>query len=288
MASFRSRSISTALSGSSKPVTRSTMRSAQADRVRAARSAGRTVSSQTRHPSSSRRSALRIRLPSSVETRSSWRPAAGRQSLSFSRTVLANVIVVSQGFHRVVRAVEGEHGRLLLDDGVQVDRPTPNILDIRQRISSTVQFQVDSVMLMTEQQLAPIAMVAVHHVYPRLAKVCQTEQQPLLYLLKFPRVNHVLFCLIVEHEREQLMFLAELRSQERLDKGNIVMNAANLEDFLPSQTKFLVPGSPFRQIVTIVIVFAETPGVPAVLDIAEKLDAQLVGIDPGPRHGHGP
>src|SRR5262249_32617612 len=140
---------------------------------------------------------------------------------------------------------------------------------------------------MTEQQLAPIAMVAVHHVYPWLAKVCQTEKQPLLYLLKFPRVDHVLLRLIVEHEREQLVFLAKLRGQKRLDKGNIVMNAANLEDFLSSQTQFLIPSSPFLQIVTIVIVFAKAPGVPAVLDIAEKLDAQLVGIDPGPRHGHG-
>src|SRR5438094_2702833 len=147
MPSLRWASISTTLSGSSRPVTRLATRSAQAWSVSPAGAGRCTPSSHTRQPSSSRRSAVRVRLPSLAVTVRSWRPGSGRHSLSFCRTVFARVIVVSQGFHRVFGAVEGEHRGLVFHDGLQVHGPTPNILDILKRVGRAVQFQVDTVVL---------------------------------------------------------------------------------------------------------------------------------------------
>ena len=58
------------------------------------------------------------------------------------------------------------------------------------------------------------------------------------------------------------------------------MDAAHLEDFLPAQAELLVPVAPLVQIVALVVFLAELAGVPALLDVAQKLDAQLVGVDP--------
>ena len=62
---------------------------------------------------------------------------------------------------------------------------------------------------------------------------------------------------------------AEFRGQESVDKGNIVVNAADLEYFLPAQTQSLVPFAFGVFIVAFVPFLAEPAGVPAVLDVAQ-------------------
>ena len=132
-------------------------------------------------------------------------------------------------------AVEGERGRLALDDRLQVNRPTPDELQVGQRVFRLVLAQVHSVMFVPQQQLAAVLVVAVHDVDPRLAEVGQTEQQPLLDLVELPRLDDVLPRLVLEGEAEHLVLAAELRRQEGIDKGYIVVDAAHLEDFLPPQ-----------------------------------------------------
>src|SRR5262249_45403448 len=79
---------------------------------------------------------------------------------------------------------------------------------------------------------------------------------------------------------------AKIRSQEGIDKGNIVMDAPNFEDFLSSQAEFLVPGSPSFQVVAMFVFEPELPRVPAMLDIAQQLDAQLVRVETCPVSRH--
>ena len=56
--------------------------------------------------------------------------------------------------------------------------------------------------------------------------------------------------------------------------------APHLEDFLAAQAEVLVPLAALVQVVAVVILLAELAGIPAVLDVAKKLDAELVGVDP--------
>ena len=143
-------------------------------------------------------------------------------------------------------------------------------------------------MLVPQQQFAAVAVVAVHDINPRLAEVRQAEQQPLLDLLELPRLDHVVPGLLLIGEREQLVLRAELRRQERVDEGDVVVDAADLEDLLPPQAELLVPGSlasPGRRSSSHSL--PNLPLVPALLDVAKQLDAELVGVEPAAERGHG-
>src|SRR5689334_24901765 len=139
-------------------------------------------------------------------------------------------------------------------------------------------------MLVLEQQFAAVAVVAVGDVNPRFAEVRQAEQQPLLDLLEVARLDVVLPGLLLPGEGEQLVPDAELWRQEGVDEGDVVVDAADLEDLLPPQPEFLVPLAPPVEVVAVVVLLAELAGVPAVLDVAEQLDADLVGVEPAARH----
>src|SRR5262249_27234751 len=130
---------------------------------------------------------------------------------------------------------------LIVHDRLQMDRPAPDGLYVCQRVGRLVQLQVEPVMLVPQEQFAAVAVVAVHHVNPRFAEVGQAEQEPLLNLSKLPRLDDVILALLVVVERKKLMLLTKLRRQEGVDKGNIVMDAANLEDFFAAQAELLVP-----------------------------------------------
>src|SRR5207244_3991594 len=103
-------------------------------------------------------------------------------------------------------------------------------------------------------------------------------------LVKLARLDHVVFLLFVVGKRKQLVLLAKLRRQERVDKGNIVMNLADLEDFLASEAQIQVPLALFFVIVAFFPVLAKLPSIPAAFDVAQQLDAKLVWIDSAARH----
>ena len=95
-------------------------------------------------------------------------------------------------------AVEGQHGRLAVDDRLQMHRPAPEELEVGQRVRRLVQAQVDSVVLVPQQQFAAVAVVAVHYIDPRFAEVRQAEQQPLLDFLELARLDDVLPRLLLD------------------------------------------------------------------------------------------
>ena len=66
----------------------------------------------------------------------------------------------------------------------------------------------------------------------------------MLDFFELARLDDVLAPLLLERVREQLPLAAEVRRQERLDKSNVVMDPADLEDFFPPQAEFLVPVAP--------------------------------------------
>src|SRR5262249_36670736 len=149
-----------------------------------------------------------------------WRPSPdGRHSASLCRSVSSRVIAISQSSCRMVGTVERQQRRLAVHDGLQVDRPAPDRLDVRQRGRRVIYLQFYTAKFVTQKQFPAIVVVPVHDVDERLAKIRQAEQQPLLDLLEVARLDDVLPHLLLEGVREQLVLDAELRRQEGVDEG---------------------------------------------------------------------
>ena len=81
------------------------------------------------------------------------------------------------------------------------------------------------------------------------------------------------------------MALAELLVQERVDERHVVVDPPHLEDLLPAQAELAVPALLRLEVVAVVVLLAELPLVPAVLDVAEQLDAELVRVEAARAHG---
>ena len=64
------------------------------------------------------------------------------------------------------------------------------------------------------------------------------------------------------------------------------MDPADLEDLLPAQAEPLVPAPAGLVVVALFVFGAELSLVPALFDVAEQLDAELVGIEPAGLRGH--
>src|SRR6185503_12152879 len=93
--------------------------------------------------------------------------------------------------------------------------------------------------------------------------------------------------LFLPGEAEQFVIDTELRGEEGVDEGNIVMNAPDLEDFLSAEAELFIPLALFLHILALFPLLAETAGVPAVFDVAQEFQADLVGIEACSGHGDG-
>src|SRR6516225_1183658 len=142
-------------------------------------------------------------------------------------------------------------------------------------------------MVVPEQQFAAVAVVAVYYINPRFPEVRQAEEQALLDVFEVARLDEVLPGLLLPGEGEQLVLDAEFRRQEGVDEGDVVVDAADLEDLLLAQAKAFIPLALLVEVVALLPLLAELAGVPAVLDVAQQFDADLVGVEPAAGHGHG-
>src|SRR5262249_11484275 len=149
------------------------------------------------------------------------RPLSGRHSASLARRTASRLICLSSGFDAVVGAVEGQRGRLAVDDRLQVRRPPPDELDVGQGVGRLVEPEVDARVLLPQEQLAAVAVVAVYYINPRLAEVRQAEEEPLLDFLELAGLNDVLAGLLLEGVGEHLLPGAKLRGQEGVDEGDV-------------------------------------------------------------------
>src|SRR5262249_53705492 len=147
------------------------------------------------------------------------RSLSKRHSASFCSSSSSRVIAFSSGFDRVFRAVEGKRGRLAVDERLQVNRPAPNELEVRQRVRGVIEPQLHAIVLVAKQQFAAVAVIAVHYKNPRFTKVRQAKQQSLLHFLEFARLDEVTPGLLLPGKAEQVVPDAELGREERVDKG---------------------------------------------------------------------
>ena len=69
------------------------------------------------------------------------------------------------------------------------------------------------------------------------------------------------------------MLAAEIVGQKLVDEGQVVVDLADLEDFLPPLAGMSVPALPCGVVVAGIVFVAEAAAIPAVLDVAVELDA---------------
>ena len=96
----------------------------------------------------------------------------------------------------------------------------------------------------------------------------------MLDFLELARLDVVLPGLLLVGVGEQVVLHAELGGQESVDEGDVVVDPPHLEDLLPAQAELPVPVAPLLQVVALLVLLAELPGVPTVLDVPKELDAQ--------------
>ena len=68
----------------------------------------------------------------------------------------------------------------------------------------------------------------------------------------------------------------EVGRQELVDEGDVVVEGAHLEELLAAHAEAHVPAPLGVEVVALLPFAAELPLVPAVLDVAVRLDAELV------------
>ena len=140
--------------------------------------------------------------------------------------------------------------------------------------------QLDSLVPVLQVQLALVAEIAVHDEDERLPEVGQLEEQTLLDLLEITIADLIHAGLRVEVVDEQFVLAAEVLGQVVVDEGHVRAVPADLEDLLAAQSGLAVPAGALDQVLAVVVLLAEATLVPALLDVAEQLDAQLVGVQP--------
>src|SRR5712664_1333114 len=188
---------------------------------------------------------------------------------------------------RVIAPVVPHQDALAVDAGDDAHGPPPHRLQIRQRVLGVIDAEVDAVVPVREQELSPVLEVAVDHLDDRLPEVGELLQQLALHLLELAVEDLPAVRLLVEAVDEQLLLHREVGGEELVDEGHVVVVLAHLEDLLPAQAQLLVPSAAGAQVVALVVLLAEPALVPALLDVAPELDAQLVRVDGARARSHG-
>jgi hypothetical protein len=142
-------------------------------------------------------------------------------------------------------------------------------------------------MIVMEIQFTPVPIIAVLDPNDRLAEVSQVEEKTFLDLFELATLDLVKIILVVVFVAKHLVATAEVGSQERVDERDIVMDSPDLEDLLTAQAKLPVPFLSRVVVVALLVFRAKLPLVPAVFDIAQKLDTEFVWVETSGLSSHG-
>ena len=138
------------------------------------------------------------------------------------------------------QAVEGQSDGAAFQIRPNMDRPFPQVIQVGERVLGVLQLQLNAAEAVLQVELAPVLVVAVLHIDDRPADVREIEQQPLFYLFKLTAFDFVVAAVGVVTEGKQLVLAAEIEGQKLVDEGQVVVDAADFEDFLPSQAGLFV------------------------------------------------
>ena len=143
----------------------------------------------------------------------------------------------------------------------------PDRIQILQRIFRIVDPQVDAFVPMFQQQFTAVFEVAVGDIDERLPEIRQTEKQLLFHAFPVPVGDFVHTALGVELVGEELVLVAELFGEERIDERDVVVDPPRFENLLAAEAQADVPLALGVVVVAFVVILAELAFVPAVFDV---------------------
>src|SRR5690606_25793069 len=189
---------------------------------------------------------------------------------------------------RDLRPVEADPLGLVVDEREDRRRPPPHAFEVAQRVPRVVELEALALVAMPEQELAAVQVVRIDHVDERLPEVGQLPQQRVLDLLELARLDLEPPRPAILLEREKLLIATEVEREELVDERDVVVEATHLEDLLPPEVQLLVPVATLLEVVAALPLRTELTDVPAALDVAEQLHAELVRVQlPGRAGEHG-
>ena len=119
-------------------------------------------------------------------------------------------------------------------------------------------------------------------------------EEELLHLAVLAIEDLVLIGAAIELISIKLEALTKLVSEILIDKGDVIANLAHFENFLAPEAQLFVPLALLDHIVAFIVLFTERAAIPAIFDVAQKLDAvhlrhrqiedQIIVQDPTPPH----
>src|SRR5690606_25292706 len=144
-------------------------------------------------------------------------------------------------------AVEAQDDALAVHSGVEIDGAAPERLEVLQGQARLVQLEVDSVVTVHEQKLGTIFEIAVHHIDDRLAEIGELVEELFLDDLEVAAEDLPGLVLVVVSVDEELVLQTELGGEKFIDEGDVVVEAAHLEDLLAPQAELQIPALLFDQ-----------------------------------------
>src|SRR5262245_6583572 len=155
-------------------------------------------------------------------------------------------------------SVEGEDDLAILQDRFNMDRTFPKLVQVGERVLSVVRLQLNAAVAVLEEQLAAVLVVPILDIDDRPADVRQIKQQPLFHFVEFAAFDFIIARILVESEGKELVAAAEIEGQELVDERQVVVDAADLEDFLTSQACLPIPVALDAEVVALLIFVAES------------------------------
>src|SRR5690606_19457546 len=125
-----------------------------------------------------------------------------------------------------------------------------------------VETQVDSRVLVHEQELSSVVVVFVHDANHRAARVGQGGKQLLLDLRELARGDLDPATTLGPFEGKQAMLQSKLGGEELVQEGHVRIVLPDLEDLLFAETEPHVPVPTLVQVVTLIPALPELTAVP--------------------------
>src|SRR5215471_10008407 len=181
--------------------------------------------------------------------------------------------------------VESQDGGLSFRHRRHADRTLPQPGERTERLLRIIRTQVDALVLVAQEQLAPVLEVGVLHVDEGIARIGELEQELVFDLAKLARIDLVPLVAVRPAEAEELVLAAEFGREKLVDERDVAVEGAHLEDLAPPEAEPKIPVLLRLERIALLPLTPELPLVPPLLDVPEELDPELVGIEPPARGG---
>src|SRR5688572_23211969 len=163
--------------------------------------------------------------------------------------------------------IEAQQFVLTFNHGLDVNGSAPQLENVLESIPRVIEPEIDAIVTVLQHKFPAVFEVAVDNLNNGLPKVRQPREQFLFNALPVSVGDFVPSAFCVVAVDEELVFVAELLGEEGIDEGDVVVDAASLENLVPAESRMAIPVSLGCPVFTLVVFFAELALVPSILDV---------------------